>query len=174
MNTRVRVAKVSAAKEFETFRSLPKYNHVSLAVINPSPIKKRPRQDEKEIEFELMTSPFKLEYRKNLKPLIPEHLARPTVEVAPVPVAKKNVPKNGMMLNEKGKPMTWKEKKDHQEKMKQQEIEEKKIAKGRRCMKLFFMGIKEKLLDNKSDEDPLSEQMLSTTVGKAKDLIKDK
>jgi hypothetical protein len=33
--------KVSKAKEFETYKNLPKYNHVPLAVIHPSPRKKK-------------------------------------------------------------------------------------------------------------------------------------
>lgn len=33
--------KVSQAREFETYKNLPKFNHVPYAVINPSPRKKK-------------------------------------------------------------------------------------------------------------------------------------
>ena len=36
----IKVNRVSAATEFEDFRRLPKYTHVPLAVIHPSPIKR--------------------------------------------------------------------------------------------------------------------------------------
>ena len=36
----VRVTKQSAVQEWEDFRKLPKYSHVPLAVINPSPVKR--------------------------------------------------------------------------------------------------------------------------------------
>lgn len=36
----IKITKVSQAKEFEDFRRLPKYSHVPLAVINPSPVKR--------------------------------------------------------------------------------------------------------------------------------------
>ena len=37
----VNVQHVSQAKEFEEFRRLPKFSHVPMAVIHPSPTKKR-------------------------------------------------------------------------------------------------------------------------------------
>jgi len=37
----VRFLKVEKAKEFEGYRQIPKYSHIPLAVIHPSPRKKR-------------------------------------------------------------------------------------------------------------------------------------
>lgn len=37
----VKILKVEKAKEFESFRNLPKFSHVPMAVIHPSPRKKK-------------------------------------------------------------------------------------------------------------------------------------
>ena len=39
--SQVKFTKVEKAKEFESYRQLPKYSHVPLACIHPSPRKKR-------------------------------------------------------------------------------------------------------------------------------------
>jgi len=41
ISSNVKLLKVEKAKEFESFRNLPKFNHVPMAVIHPSPRKKR-------------------------------------------------------------------------------------------------------------------------------------
>ena len=50
----INVHNVSQAKEYEAFRCLPKFNHVSMAVIHPSPKKKRPVPRKPEPDFELL------------------------------------------------------------------------------------------------------------------------
>ena len=49
----INVQHVSQAKEFEEFRRLPKFNHVSMAVIHPSPKKKKPAPKKPIHNFEL-------------------------------------------------------------------------------------------------------------------------
>jgi len=41
------------AKEFESYKHLPKYSHVSLAVIHPSPRKKKDKNPDKEPDFKI-------------------------------------------------------------------------------------------------------------------------
>ena len=50
----INVQHVSQAKEFEEFRRLPKFNHVPMAVIHPSPKKKRPGPKKQAADFELV------------------------------------------------------------------------------------------------------------------------
>lgn len=170
----IRVARVSAAKEFEDFRSLPKYNHVPLAVINPSPTKKRARKQSETPDMEYWGTTCRLAERKNMRFEIPEHLTKPEVVITTPAVNRSTATNNGPMLNENGKPMTWKEKKNYQENLKRQQAEDRKVAKAQRAMKVFFGGIKSHLLDNKADGDPLSKDILSVTVGEAKKLIKER
>ena len=40
IGSNVKFLKVEKAKEFESYRNLPKYSHIPLAVIHPSPRKK--------------------------------------------------------------------------------------------------------------------------------------
>jgi len=49
----IKVQKVSAATEFEDFRRLPKYSHVPLAVIHPSPIKRMAKPKRPDADFEI-------------------------------------------------------------------------------------------------------------------------
>ncbi len=56
----IKVSKVSFSKEFEDFRQLPKYSHVPLAVIHPSPIKRMAKPRRPNPEFEVQTSPTRL------------------------------------------------------------------------------------------------------------------
>ena len=49
----IKVSKVSFSKEFEDFRQLPKYSHVPLAVIHPSPIKRMQKPQRPDPDFEL-------------------------------------------------------------------------------------------------------------------------
>ena len=53
----IKASKVSFATEFEDFRQLPKYSHVPLAVIHPSPIKRLPKPQRPVPDFEINASP---------------------------------------------------------------------------------------------------------------------
>ena len=59
----IKVSKTSAAHEFEDFRQLPKYSHVPLAVIHPSPIKRMPKPRRPDPEFEASGSPSRFVHR---------------------------------------------------------------------------------------------------------------
>ena len=56
----IKVSKVSAAREFEDFRQLPKFTHKELAVIHPSPIKRMPKPRRPSPEFELISNTYGL------------------------------------------------------------------------------------------------------------------
>lgn len=70
----IKVSKVSFSKEFEDFRRLPKYTHVPLAVIHPSPIKRLAHPKRPKPEFELEASPSRMNTRPGPKFEIPESL----------------------------------------------------------------------------------------------------
>ena len=73
---------VAKAKEFESFKNLPRFSHAMGAVIHPRPVKKEIhiRQPPKTLQFDGRTeNPQPKRYEpKNL----PEHLARPIDEAA--------------------------------------------------------------------------------------------
>lgn len=52
--SKVKFKELSQAKEFEEFRRLPKFSHVPMAVIHPSPTKKRPAARGAAKDFELV------------------------------------------------------------------------------------------------------------------------
>ena len=79
------VNKVSQAKEFESFRNIPKFSKPNLAVIHPSPKKKhrQPMRADPNLEFDAVPfapKPYQRHVRK-----IPEHLTRPPIEVKSEP-----------------------------------------------------------------------------------------
>jgi len=89
----IKVSKVSFSKEFEDFRQLPKYSHIPLAVIHPSPIKRMPRTIRPDPDFEFMSSPTRLHNRPGPQFEIPESLTRPPVEISG---GKKSRPKSSL------------------------------------------------------------------------------
>ena len=69
---------MSKAREFEDYKRLPKFNHVPMAVIHPSPVKKRAPPKRPEPDLEVEASPQRLVKRPNWPPVeIPESLVRP-------------------------------------------------------------------------------------------------
>jgi len=56
----IKVQRVSAATEFEDFRRLPKYTHIPLAVIHPSPIKRMMKPRRPDCDFEVQASPSRM------------------------------------------------------------------------------------------------------------------
>ena len=64
------------ATEFEDFRQLPKFSHVPLAVINPSPVKRVAKPVRPDPDFEAEFSPYRLQDRPSPRPEIPESLMR--------------------------------------------------------------------------------------------------
>ena len=79
----IHVKHVSQAKEYETFKQLPKFSHIPLAVIHPAvrdrrraPIKATP-----DMEKEINISPARIAAKENKVKDIPESLLRPPVTV---------------------------------------------------------------------------------------------
>lgn len=68
--------KVEKAKEFESYRQLPKYNKPVLACINPSPRKKRTPPRELSPTIVVAGNQSKLQVKKVEKKQIPDHLMR--------------------------------------------------------------------------------------------------
>ena len=77
----LRVTHVSNAREFEDFRRIPKFNKAPLAVIHPSPTKKRPQPRKAAFNAELEGSPAAISKERPKRRFdIPEELTRPHVE----------------------------------------------------------------------------------------------
>ncbi len=68
--------KVEKAKEFESYRQLPKYNKPVLACINPSPTKKRSPHRDASPTIVVAGNQSKLQVKKVEKKQIPDHLMR--------------------------------------------------------------------------------------------------
>ena len=60
----VKFLKVEKVKEFETFRSLPRFSHVPMAVIHPSPRKKKAEPEPSKLNLTIGGSPAKLQVRR--------------------------------------------------------------------------------------------------------------
>jgi hypothetical protein len=59
-SSQVHVAKVSQAKFYEAFRVLPKFSHVPMAVINPSPKKIRPPREARAQSMDIFSNTVRL------------------------------------------------------------------------------------------------------------------
>ena len=66
-DTQIRVAKVSQAKFYEPFRVIPKFTHIPLAVINPSPKKMKPSSEIRAHSMDVFTNKVRL--RQKLNPI---------------------------------------------------------------------------------------------------------
>ena len=75
-SSQTKFIKVEKAKEFESYRQLPKYNKPVLACINPSPKKKRTPPREASPTIIVAGSTTKLQIKKVEKKQIPDHLMR--------------------------------------------------------------------------------------------------
>ena len=73
----LKVTKVSHARETEDCYQLPKYSHVALGVIHPSPVKRMTKPTRPDPDFEAEGSPERIRVRPLGKPEIPESLQRP-------------------------------------------------------------------------------------------------
>ena len=89
----IKVTKVSAAREFEDFRQLPKFTHKTLAVIHPSPIKRMAKPRRPSPDFEVQASPTRMVHRPTGRHEIPESLLRPPVEIS---AGRKSRPKSSL------------------------------------------------------------------------------
>jgi hypothetical protein len=72
----VKLLKVEKAKEFETFRNLPKFNHVPYAVIHPSPRKKSRPSMSPTPNLTMSGTTSKLQVRRYEPKQLPDHLIR--------------------------------------------------------------------------------------------------
>ena len=71
---------MTQAKEYQDYKRLPKFNHVPMAVIHPSPKKKRPTHKRTAIDLELVADVARKHEKVDNRPEIPESLTRPPVE----------------------------------------------------------------------------------------------
>ena len=88
---KVRFLKVEKAKEYESFKRVPKFNHVSMAVINPSPRKMRSPPKSKSPTLNISATSAKIQIKKYEPKQIPDHLLRaPMDSFTSSPTAKKS------------------------------------------------------------------------------------
>ena len=98
----VRVNKVSYAKEVPSYKSIPKYSHVSLGCINPSPKKLRPQTGAAKKELEIEASPLKLKHNIREKKELEPHLIRVPFDPNARPTAEKTfIDTKGMTVAQK-------------------------------------------------------------------------
>jgi hypothetical protein len=76
ITSNVKFLKVEKAKEFETFRNLPKFNHVPMAVIHPSPRKKIRPETSPTPNLALTGNHAKLLVKRYEPKQLPDHLIR--------------------------------------------------------------------------------------------------
>ena len=73
--------KVEKAKEYETYKQLPKYSKPILSVIHPAPLYQPPAKGHKPPKTMLFDGePVKLKHKHAHKKEIPEHLIRPEID----------------------------------------------------------------------------------------------
>jgi len=72
----LKVTKVSNARETLDCYQLPKYSHVSLGVIHPSPVKRMVKPVRPDFEYEVEASPERL-HKREQRPEVPDNLMRP-------------------------------------------------------------------------------------------------
>jgi hypothetical protein len=99
---------------------------------------------------------------------IPQHLVRPAVEKAPIVSTIK--PKT----EKSARPLSLREKREEAERIKKEQIEHKRKTKWNHYMSNFMNSIKESLIANKMEDEPISGEMIRITVADAKEMIKEK
>lgn len=140
----VKVVKVSQATEVPIYKKIPKYNHVPLACINPSPKKTRPVTAKEPKPINLVTSPLKLEHQMREKKELEPHLIR-------VPFDPNATPrKMRTFVDTKG--MTVAQKKQAKEAASKASLEAVKIKKAKRTLYLLFTEIKSQLDSREASE----------------------
>lgn len=162
--------KVEKAKEFESYKRLPKYSHVPLALINPSPRKQRSPSRPKSPAFTIAAHPAKLQVKRFEQKQIPDHLMRAPMD------SFTSSPAN------KGRAKTAKGRKGASPKKGGELSENKKIKRAEANRKLFYQELK-KLLDKAEEaasapggsaEVPVVAGAPGTKLADCKDAIKDR
>lgn len=93
---------MSSAKFVPDYKILPKYSHVPLAVINPSPSKKRNPAADDRPNLELFSNPLKIQRRIYEEKELPEHLLKMAIDPNATPkTAKVIVNTQGMTAAQK-------------------------------------------------------------------------
>jgi hypothetical protein len=146
----VRVVKVSQATEVPVYKKIPKYNHVPLACINPSPKKTRPYTAREPQQINLETSPLKLQPQIKEKKELEPHLIRVPFDPNATPL------KERTFVDTKG--MTVAQKKQAKEAASKAAAEAVKVKKAKRTLYLLFAEIKLQL-DSRESSEPLNERV---------------
>lgn len=141
-----RFIKVEKAKEFEAYRRIPKFNHIPLALINPSPRKKRSPTQERSPDLQLDVTKMRIIPKRYEPKVIPESLIRAPMESfgGSSPNSKKSGgarPKSAAAGSFKGK-----DKKGGAKDNKKMEGESKRVKRAELNKKVLFQEIK-RLLD---------------------------
>lgn len=96
------MSKVSKLKETPTYKNLPRFSHVPMAVINPHSPSKRPQGSQLMQHLEPFTNTLEIKQRKFSPKELPDHLMRAPIDPnAPVKVKKVFVDTKGMTSKQK-------------------------------------------------------------------------
>jgi hypothetical protein len=140
-SSQLKFMQVEKAKEFESYRQLPKYNKPVLACINPSPKKKRTPPREVSPSIIVSGSTSKLQIKKVEKKQIPDHLMRAPMDSFTSSPSSKKFGRPKSSVGGKGKKLNGSRGKDG---------ENKRAKRAEANRKVFFSEIK-KLIDNAED-----------------------
>lgn len=161
---RVHVQRVSQAAEVPSYKNLSRFDHVPLAVINPSPMKKRPNTSLEDHRLEPAANKVTLKPKRYEKKELPDHLIHAPIDKNATTKVRK------VFVDTKG--MTSKQKKDAMLAAQKQAQEAKKNRRIQANLKNFFSQIKAALDSRKDDE--LIHDSIRARIGEAKTKIEDK
>jgi hypothetical protein len=143
-NPNVRYIKVEKAKEQEAFRRIPKYSHIPLAVINPSPRKKRTPPRAQSPSLLLSASQARIQIKKGEQKQIPEHLMRAPMDSF-TSSPSHGVSKGGRAKSAAGGPKNARDARRAKEALKKMEGESKRIKRAEHNKKVLFLEVKKHL-----------------------------
>ena len=161
---RMHVQKVSQASEVPAYKNLTRYDHVPLAVINPSPMKKRPQSSIGEHSLEPMAQRVQLKAKRFEKKELPDHLIHAPIDKNATTKVRK------VFVDTKG--MTSKQKKEAMVAAQKQALEAKRARRIAANLKNLFSQIKGALESRKDDE--LIHDSIRARIAEAKTKIEEK
>lgn len=179
ITSNVKFLKVEKAKEFETFRNLPKFTHVPMAVIHPSPRKKNRHEKSPTPNLTLSGNTAKLLVKRYEPKQFPDHLMRAPMDssysggggYSSSPKRARST--GGFGSSPNGSKKSLKQVRNAKENAKKMESETKRSKRAEDNKKVLFGEIK-KILDSKSDDEQILPPFISSLVRDARNAVKDK
>jgi hypothetical protein len=153
ISSNVKLLKVEKAKEFESFRNLPKFTHVPMAVIHPSPRKKRPANKSPTPNLTIAGNNAKLLVKRYEPKQFPDHLMRAPMDTSFTSSASpKRVRSTAGFGSSTGSKKSLRQAKNAKEIARKMESEGKRIKRAEDNKKVLFGELK-KILESKSDDE---------------------